>query len=330
MNHSVNRRCLINGAIVNYMSNNQLKKIFKLILILVSATFFMSSEACQDDFFFADRAKVGASPTASADPSDTISPTPSESESETPDESPSTSAVTSPSVVASPGVSVVPSVARIESNRFANPVARSLMDSLEEVAERSRKLVGGKTLGQENSTSKSNWLGKAYEDKEVAGIGVDTDGDGYTDALEQDFGSDSEDPNSIPAAPITSLKSRMQGLDDDIDGLTNEAEVKMGTNLNSADTDEDGYSDGAESLSSVNPLSPDSVPLDSDGDGLSDSYEKSIGSNPSNPDTDYDNLRDDLELAIGADLHSNDSDSDGILDGREVFLGSDPTLPEWK
>jgi hypothetical protein len=312
------------------MSNNLLKKIFKLILVLVVATFCMSSEACQDDFFFADRAKVGASPSASADPSDSASPLPSASDTETPEVSPVTSAVASPSLAASVAASPAASTTSIESNRFANPEVRSLMTSLEEVAERSRKLVASKSVSGGGSGSKSNWLGKAYEDKEVAGIGVDTDGDGYTDALENDFGSDAEDQNSIPAAPVTSLKLRMQGVDDDVDGLSNQDESKRNANPNSADSDEDGYSDGAEVLSESDPLNSSSVPLDTDGDGLSDAYEKSIGSNPSNPDTDFDNLRDDLELAIGTDLHTNDFDSDGIIDGREVFLGSDPTLPEWK
>ena len=73
--------------------------------------------------------------------------------------------------------------------------------------------------------------------------------------------------------------------DSDLDGLSDEAEVTYGTNLNHSDSDGDGLSDRAEiQVYLSNPLLKDT-----DGDGFEDGFEVSTGFNPaqasSSPDS---------------------------------------------
>ena len=199
--------------------------------------------------------------------------------------------------------------------------------ALEDLENLTKKSAAGGAAG--SGAKASNWLGKAYADEEVPGVFSDSDSDGYTDRLEEDSGSDANDPNSIPgAAPCTKIGDRFLGVDDDEDGVPNAQEAQRGMDAYSADSDSDGVRDGAEILSGSDPLIPQSKPFDSDGDGLSDEYETRAELDPHNADTDGDGLRDDLELALGTNPRSNDSDRDGILDFKEFQLGSDPTIPE--
>ncbi|RMD87489.1 MAG: hypothetical protein D6808_01345 [Candidatus Dadabacteria bacterium] len=180
----------------------------------------------------------------------------------------------------------------------------------------------------------SNWLGSAFKNTK-RGKGnfiLDSDSDGYTDQFELKHNSDPNDPDSVPNLKrTTSLINRLQGIDDDGDGIPNSVEREIGTSVFYADTDKDGVKDGAEKLSGTDPLDPSDYPIqDRDKDGLSDGYEISEGTDPDNPDTDGDLLRDDLEIAIGSDPFNKDTDEDGILDGREVMLGSDPVKQDTK
>ena len=130
--------------------------------------------------------------------------------------------------------------------------------------------------------------------------------------------------------------------DADNDGLSNAAEVHLGTDPLNADSDGDGLADGSEIGIGTDPLSPDSDsdelddgseltigtdPLapDTDGDGLADGAEATIGTDPLAPDSDGDGLADGSELSsIGTDPLSADTDSDGVDDGTEVNDGTDP------
>ena len=195
---------------------------------------------------------------------------------------------------------------------------------LEEAPPSSRR--GASTSGQ--NLPDRNWLGNIYNDDSGEEARQDTDGDGYTDRLEADSGTDATDATSTPPAPVTWLKERLLGLDDDGDGLKNQEEGELGSNPNRKDSDGDGVTDGAEKLSSSDPTSAVSKLIDSDGDGLGDSYETTIGTNTTSPDTDRDGLQDAAEIAVGADPMQIDSDHDGILDGKEVELGADPIRAE--
>jgi hypothetical protein len=107
-------------------------------------------------------------------------------------------------------------------------------------------------------------------------------------------------------------------IDSDDDGLSDAAEIALGTNPNNPDTDGDGLSDGQE----VNDYGTNPLLVDTDGDGLSDYDEVMIyGSNPLSADTDNDGLSDYQEIMI---YHTNpnvpevDTDGDGVPDIFDV------------
>ena len=78
------------------------------------------------------------------------------------------------------------------------------------------------------------------------------------------------------------------GEDADHDGLTNAAELELGTDPNQPDSDQDELDDGDE----LNRFNTDPLKADSDGDGLLDSVEVRQGLNPLKADSDGDGLAD--------------------------------------
>ncbi len=179
-----------------------------------------------------------------------------------------------------------------------------------------------------SKTSGTNWLGQAFNRDATSPWG-DSDGDGFSDLLEESSDTSSDDSMSVPGAVVrTELDQRVRGNDSDLDGISNADEAKQGSDPESLDSDGDGRSDGAERLSGGDPQDAGDNYPDSDKDGLSDSYEQEHGSDPANMDSDDDGLRDDLEIVVGSNPKLIDSDSDGISDGKEFILGSDPTIAE--
>ena len=83
-------------------------------------------------------------------------------------------------------------------------------------------------------------------------------------------------------------------MDDDKDGLSNDAEKDLGTDPNKADSDGDGLNDRDEIIFGSNPLQPDT-----DGDGLNDQQEYTLGSDPLLKDTDGDGYDDQAEHTAG-------------------------------
>lgn len=137
-------------------------------------------------------------------------------------------------------------------------------------------------------------------------IVVDTDGDGLTDDEELSIGTEILIP------------------DTDSDGLLDGDEVNIfGTNPLLADTDGDGLNDGEEmNVYGTNPLI-----ADTDGDGLLDGEEiEGYGTNPLMEDTDGDGLNDGEEVTVaGSNPLVIDTDGDGLLDGEEVTVyGTNP------
>ncbi len=101
---------------------------------------------------------------------------------------------------------------------------------------------------------------------------------------------------SIPLGTTTAPNSNL--IDTDGDGLTDEQERVLGTDINSKDTDGDGLTDYEE----VNIYNTNPSQVDSDGDGLSDYEEVKIyRTNPNKADTDGDGYNDKTEIDGGYD-----------------------------
>ena len=115
--------------------------------------------------------------------------------------------------------------------------------------------------------------------------------------------------------------------DADRDGVTNERELSVGTDLDESDTDGDGLADGVE----LDTYGTNPTEADTDGDGLSDGREVSaFGTNPTEPDTDGDGLADGEEVSeYGTDPTVADTDGDGLTDERELTAaGTNATNPD--
>ena len=109
------------------------------------------------------------------------------------------------------------------------------------------------------------------------------------------------------------------GADWDGDGLTNAEEQQAGTDMNNADTDNDGMPDGWEVNYGLNPNSASDGSADPDGDTLSNLEEYQSGTNPNSADTDGDGTNDanDAYPNDPNDGAASDSDGDGIPDDEE-------------
>jgi len=125
--------------------------------------------------------------------------------------------------------------------------------------------------------------------------------------------------------------------DSDKDGLSDELEVRLGTDPHDKDTDHDGIMDGAERMLGTDPKN-----FDTDGDGWSDGGEIAADKNPLHKDApppyglrdhptqptaddpDADGLTTDQERLTKTDPNDPDSDNDGLGDWIETMRGTDP------
>lgn len=119
--------------------------------------------------------------------------------------------------------------------------------------------------------------------------------------------------------------------DTDGDGITDGVEIESGTdpldpsNDNIIDRDEDGIPDSWEESHDMNPNDPSDAYEDRDSDGLTNREEYEKGTDIDDPDSDDDGLKDGAETKTysTAPLKA-DTDGDGILDGQEVRDGTNP------
>lgn len=124
-------------------------------------------------------------------------------------------------------------------------------------------------------------------------------------------------------------------MDSDNDGLPDELEAYVGTDIHSVDTDGDGLTDYQEVVVlGTNPLAQDTdangvsdYDEDYDGDGITNGEEFSLGTDPVRRDSDNDGLSDYDEIYNHFTSATNpDSDKDGASDGWEVENGFDPLV----
>lgn len=101
--------------------------------------------------------------------------------------------------------------------------------------------------------------------------------------------------------------------DSDGDGLTDDAELSLGSDPLSSDTDGDGLPDAWEARYGTNIKVAD-ADKDTDKDGVDDKTEFALGLNPTKMNT----------TGTGADDGAEDADGDGVPNAVEVLLGSDP------
>ena len=119
--------------------------------------------------------------------------------------------------------------------------------------------------------------------------------------------------------------SLYNGLDSDGDGLIDQLEEIRGTDPFKEDTDEDGMGDGWEVKYQLDPLDPFDAGMDLDDDGLTNLEESQNGTSPRNPDTDADGLNDGVEVKqYSTNPVLYDSDGDKMSDGYEVNNGFNP------
>jgi hypothetical protein len=136
--------------------------------------------------------------------------------------------------------------------------------------------------------------------------------------------------NSTAPAPEPLVTSRThvtivtKNGDVDDDSLSNQAELAAGTDIWTADTDNDGLSDAVE----IRKYHTNPTKKDTDGDGLSDGIEvNKYGTNPLRTDSDNDGLSDTAEVnKYGTDPTKADTDGDGLSDTEEIRdYQTDPT-----
>ena len=146
-------------------------------------------------------------------------------------------------------------------------------------------------------------------------VDLDTDGDGVTDVIEEQLGTDPNNADSDGDGIPDSQE------DSDGDGIPDFVEIEMGSDPNSpegsiynADSDGDGIPDYQEIAMGMDPYN-----ADSDGDGLADGLE----------DNDSDGISNADEIIFGTNPNNRDSDGDGISDYLEIWVyGTDPTFSD--
>jgi len=134
--------------------------------------------------------------------------------------------------------------------------------------------------------------------------------------------------NTRPTRVILGDRAGSRGADRDRDGLSDEAERRIGSDPDNADTDGDSLPDAFEVFATG------TLPTvaDTDGDGMADAREMDLDDPMSYADTDGDGFKDGQErAAFNTDPRSVDSDGDGFGDDLEYFFGTamnNPADPE--
>ena len=159
-------------------------------------------------------------------------------------------------------------------------------------------------------------------------------------------------PLILPATVALGTKATLDNIntsktDKDGDGISDENELRLKTDINSKDSDKDGIPDNIEigknleqPLDTDNDGTIDALDDDDDNDGLATQIEVKIGTSPLLVDTDNDGINDLIELGKN-ELKPLDTDNDGIINALdsdddadgiktevELLLGTNPLLAD--
>ncbi|MFA4833261.1 MAG: hypothetical protein WC619_00255 [Patescibacteria group bacterium] len=129
------------------------------------------------------------------------------------------------------------------------------------------------------------WVLKKIDTTLNTGTGEQAQEENLTGAGVPNIPAENQAPEPAPTEPPSPAESMFfppsiaGPIDSDQDGLTDEEEVTLGTDINNTDTDSDGLFDREEvRVYKTNPLV-----ADTDGDGYSDGDEVKNGYNPAGP-----------------------------------------------
>ena len=140
---------------------------------------------------------------------------------------------------------------------------------------------------------------EGYGDKNNSGAVVNEESENQNEENQSTNQGNKEENKQTPEDAEKEKEKETPPQDSDGDGLSDEQEKEIGTDINQADTDGDGLTDREEFMGTKT----SSFKKDTDGDGLTDFEElKEYGTDPATPD----------------------SDGDGYTDGEEVENGYNP------
>ncbi len=183
----------------------------------------------------------------------------------------------------------------------------------------------------------------------LSGLSADSDGDGLTNDVEAQLGTDSNNKDSdgdglLDGEEVNTHKTDPLKQDSDNGGVNDGGEINKGTNPLNANDDlstvkpgTDNDNDGLTDLQELNETKTDPHDPDSDDDGLLDGEEvNTYKTNPNGKDTDSGGVSDGKEVANGTNPRDNpsdddtmDTDGDGLTDIYENSIsGTDPTLAD--
>ncbi|OLS22287.1 MAG: hypothetical protein HeimC3_31640 [Candidatus Heimdallarchaeota archaeon LC_3] len=205
----------------------------------------------------------------------------------------------------------------VNNNSFVN----NINNAIELVSSTNNKLYFNNFLN--NNNNKSQVSDDSYNNFWY----VDKIGNYWSDHSSLDSNGDGKGDSSYEINANLSVYDKYPLInnifdDSDGDGLLNEEELSIGTDLNNPDSDGDGLPDKFESVNNAfNPLDPIEEFLDFDGDGMTNSWEYSMGLNPllddADEDLDNDAMSNLFEFRLGLDA-SDASDGQGDLDLDEL------------
>jgi len=152
----------------------------------------------------------------------------------------------------------------------------------------------------------------------------DPDKDGFTNLEEFNAATYPDDSCSRP--------NSRRPIDTDKDGLPDAVEINYGTGINDPDSDKDGMDDGWEFYHGLNPFDASDASEDTDGDGFSNLEEFNEGTDPNDSDSvpeypedsDSNGLPDVLEKMYEDHPDKADSDGNGINDLQEAYSEAYP------